>query len=255
MASARCRGVAGLEDAGADEDALGAELHHHRGVGRGGDAAGGEQHDRQLAELGDLAHQLERRLQLLGGDVQLVVGEGLEAADLGADLAHVRGGVGDVAGAGLALGADHGRALGDAAQRLAQVGGAADERDGELPLVDVVGVVGRGQHLGLVDVVDAEALQHLRLDEVADARLRHDRDRDGLDDAVDQVGIAHAGHAALGADIGGHALERHDGDGAGVLGDLGLLGVDDVHDDAALEHLGHAALDAGGADGGLVVAH
>ena len=38
--------VAGLEDARADEHALGAELHHHRGVGRGGDAAGGEQHDR-----------------------------------------------------------------------------------------------------------------------------------------------------------------------------------------------------------------
>ena len=46
-----------------------------------------------------------------------------------------------------------------------------------------------------------------------------------------------------GADVGGHALERHDGDRAGVLGDLGLLGVDDVHDDAALEHLGEARLD------------
>ena len=44
----------------------------------------------------------------------------------------------------------------------------------------------------------------------------------------------------------GHALERHDGDGAGVLGDLRLLGVDDVHDDAALEHLGEADLDAEG---------
>ena len=51
----------------------------------------------------------------------------------------------------------------------------------------------------------------------------------------------------------GHPLEGHDGDGAGVLGDLGLLGGDDVHDDAALEHLGHAALDAGraGARGGV----
>ena len=38
--------------------------------------------------------------------------------------------------------------------------------------------------------------------------------------AVDQVGVAHARDAALGADVGGHALERHDGDGAGVLGDL-----------------------------------
>ena len=28
------------------------------------------------------------------------------------------------------------------------------------------------------------------------------------------------GDAALRADVGGHALERHDGDGAGILGDL-----------------------------------
>ena len=65
--------------------------------------------------------------------------------------------------------------------------------------------------------------------------------------AVDHVRVAHPGDAALGADVGGHALERHHGDGAGVLGDLGLLGGDDVHDHAALEHLGHPALDAGGA--------
>ena len=154
------------------------------------------------------------------------------------------GGVGDVAGAGLALRADHGRALVDAAQGLTEVGRAADEGDGELPLVDVVGVVGRGQDLGLVDVVDAEGLQDLGLDEVADAGLGHDRDGDRRDDAVDHVGVAHAGHAALGADVGGDALQRHDGDGAGILGDPGLLGGDDVHDDAALEHLGHAALDA-----------
>ena len=52
----------------------------------------------------------------------------------------------------------------------------------------------------------------------------------------------------------GHPLQRHDGDGAGVLGDLGLLGGDDVHDDAALELLGHAALDAvgAGADGAVL---
>ena len=39
-------GVLGLEDARAHEHALGAQAHHQRGVGRGGDAAGGEQHDR-----------------------------------------------------------------------------------------------------------------------------------------------------------------------------------------------------------------
>ena len=77
---------------------------------------------------------------------------------------------------------------------------------------------------------------------------------------VDHVRVAHPGHAALGPDVGRDALQRHDRDRAGVLGDLGLLRGDDVHDHAALEHVGHAALDAlgpalrtgvGGAAGGF----
>ena len=168
--------------------------------------------------------------------------ERLQAADLGADAAHVAHGLDDVAGARLALGADHRRALADPPQRLAEVGRAADERDLERPLVDVVGLVGRREDLGLVDVVDLERLEHLGLGEVADPRLRHDRDRHGLLDAADQQRVGHARDAAVAADVGGDALERHDGGGAGVLGDLRLLGVDDVHDDAALQHLGQAGL-------------
>ena len=129
-------------------------------------------------------------------------------------------------------------------QRLAQVAAAADERDGELPLVDVVLLVGRRQHLALVDVVDLERLEDLRLDEVADPRLRHHRDRHGLLDLDDLVRVGHARDAALGADVGRDALERHHRDRAGVLGDPRLLGVGDVHDHPALEHLGEAALDA-----------
>ena len=34
------------------------------------------------------------------------------------------------------------------------------------------------------------------------------------------------------ADVGRHALERHHRDGAGVLGDPGLVGGGDVHDHA-----------------------
>ena len=83
----------------------------------------------------------------------------------------------DVAGAGLALGPDHRRALVDPAERLAEVPAAAHERHLEGVLVDVVRLVGGGQDLGLVDVVDAERLEHLGLDEVADAGLGHDRDR------------------------------------------------------------------------------
>ena len=127
-----------------------------------------------------------------------------------------------------------------------EVGGAADERDGERPLVDVVGLVGRGEHLALVDVVDAERLEDLRLGEVADAALGHDRDRDRGLDALDHRRVAHAGDAAVAADVGGHPLERHHRDRAGVLGDPGLLGGDDVHDDAAPQHLGEAPLDPRG---------
>ena len=114
---------------------------------------------------------------------------------------------------------------------------------GELPLVDVMLEIGRRQHLGLVDVVDLERLEDLRLGEMADAALRHHGDGHRLLDALDHVRVGHPGDTAVPADVGRHALERHDGARAGLLRDLRLLGVDDVHDHAALEHLGEAALD------------
>ena len=153
-------GVVALEDARADEHGLGAELHdearrrpawrcHRRRTAAPGSVPG----------LGDLLHERERGLQLLG-PVEQLGGVGLgDLADVAEDRAQVADGLDDVAGAGLALRADHARALGDAPQRLAEVGGAAHERHGEGPLVDVVGLVGRGEHLGLVDVVDAERLR------------------------------------------------------------------------------------------------
>ena len=143
---------------------------------------------------------------------------------------------------GLALRADHARALGDAAQRLAEVRRAAHERHGEGPLVDVVLAVGRREHLGLVDVVDAERLEDLGLGEVPDPALGHDGDRDRGLDALDHRRVAHAGDPAVATDVGGDPLERHHGDRAGVLGDPGLLGCDHVHDHAAPQHLGQAAL-------------
>ena len=109
-------------------------------------------------------------------------------------------------------------------------------------LVDVVDLVGRREDFRLVDVVDAQRLEHLRLDEVADARLGHHRDGHRVHDPDDHRRVAHARDAAGGANVGRHALERHHGDGTGILGDLCLLGRDDVHDHAALEHLGQALL-------------
>ena len=138
---------------------LGAELHHEGGVGGSGDSAGGEVGDGELAGLGDHADELVGRAVDLGGVVELFVAEDGEGLDLADDLAHVLDGVDDVAGAGLALGADHGCAFGDAAEGFAEVAGSADEGRGEGVLVDVVDLVGGGEDLGLVDEVDAERLQ------------------------------------------------------------------------------------------------
>lgn len=77
-------------------------------------------------------------------------------------------------------------------------------------------------------------------------------DGDGSDDLLDELGVRHAGDAAFGADHGGYALERHDGDGPGLFGDASLLDVHDVHDDSTFEHLCQAGLEAEG--GGSEVA-
>ena len=107
----------------------------------------------------------------------------------------------------------------------------------------MVGVVGRREHFGLVDVVDVDGLEDLCLGEVPDAAFRHDGDGNGRLDALDHGRVAHAGHAAGRADVGGDALERHNGRGSGGLGDAGLLGGGDVHDDAAFQHLGELAVE------------
>jgi hypothetical protein len=109
-------------------------------------------------------------------------------------------------GARLALGPDHGGPFPEAAQRLAQVATAAHEGHGEGVLVDVVLLIGRGQDLRLVDVIDSHGLQDLGLDEVADPALGHDRDGHRLLDPLDHGGVRHAGHPAGRPDVRGHPL-------------------------------------------------
>src|SRR5437660_5367918 len=233
-------GIARLENSGSDEDRFRAELHHERRVGGCRDAARGEVRHRQLAGLRDPAHEVVRRAERLRLGHQLFGAQRGQAPHAGDDGAHVADGLDDVAGAGLALGADHRRALTDPPEGLAEIATAAHEGNAERELVDVEVLVGGCQHLGLVDVVDRERFEDLRLHEMADAGLRHHRDRHRLLDLLDLLHRGHPRDPAVPADVGGHALERHDGRGAGVLGDLRLLGVGDVHDDPALEHLGEA---------------
>ena len=92
---------------------------------------------------------------LLGGGVEFFVAQHGEGLHLLHDLPHVLDGVDHVAGSGFTLGANHGRAFGDAAQGFAQVARSADKRGGEGVLVDVVQLIGRREHFALVDEVDA----------------------------------------------------------------------------------------------------
>src|SRR6185503_18072450 len=210
--------------------------------GRRGHTAGGEVRHRQLAGGGHGAYQFERCAERFCLGHQLVRGERREPLHVRDHGAHVAHGLDHVAGAGLALGADHRRALADAAECFAQVAAAAHERHPEVVLPDVVRLVGGRQHLGLVNEVDLERLQDLRLDDVPDPALRHDRDVDRLLDLLDHRRVAHARHAAVLADLRRDALERHHRGGARLLRDLGLLGVHHVHDHAALQHLGETHL-------------
>src|SRR3954451_17187176 len=150
-----------LEDPGADEDAFRAELHDERRVRRGGDPAGDEVDDRELPVGRDLLDEVGWSLQLLRGDEQLVLAHALELPNLPEDVPELADGFDDVAGSGFALRPHHRGALVDPAERLAEVPAAADERDLERVLVDVVRLVGRGEDLGFVDVVDAERLEDL----------------------------------------------------------------------------------------------
>ena len=184
----------------------------------------------------------------------LVLAHRLELADLREDGARVADGVHHVARPRVALEADHRRALGDAAERLAQVLrgeggeggvstgggvkgsgagggaggdrhlGAAHERDVERALVDVVGLVGGGEDLRLVDAVDLERLEHLALVEVADARLGHHGDRARLHHVDDHVrvwgkggrrGRGEDGERGRGGGGGGGGRGRGGGKGGG----------------------------------------
>ena len=188
---------------------------------RGGDAAGGEQDDGEAATPSDLGDQLVRCLQLFRGDQS-----SSSASEVGrrisARIVHMGDGVGGIAGAGLALGSNHGGALGEAPQCLTEVGGAAHERDGELPLVDVVGVVGGREHLGFVDVVDDRAPAACASTKCPMRALA----MTGMETAAMMPSIMSRSlirETPPCTRMSADPLQRHDGDCAGVLGDARLL--------------------------------
>lgn len=249
--------VARLEDAAADKDTVATELHHEGSVSGGSNTASGEVDNGQATELGSLAQKLSVDLELAGhftdADDAPLGESSLGLSNLLVDRLHVANGLDDIASPGFTLGPDHGSALGNAAQGLAQIAAATDKGRVEVALLNVALVIGGGQNFTLVNVVDAESLEDLALNKVADAGLGHDGNGDGGLDLLDDSRVRHAGNAAVLSDIGGDTLEGHDGASTGFLSDTGLRGVGHVHDDTALEHLSETGLDGKGGLGSSAI--
>src|SRR5699024_6404163 len=174
---------------------------------------------------------------------ELVFVQAAQAVDVTTDGAQVTHSFGDIAGAGLTLGANHCGTFGDTTKRLTQVGSTTDERYVELPFVDVVGVVRWAEHLRFIDEIHAESFQYLRFNEVADARFCHHWNGNRVDDTFDQVGVAHARHATLCTNISWHALQGHDSSCAGCFSNAGLFRGHHIHNHPALEGICNTALD------------
>ena len=77
------------ENSGANENSLGSQLAHQRGIRRSGDATRGEIWHRQLPGFRYLANQIERRSEFLGLGHQFVIAHGGQALHLAHDGAHV----------------------------------------------------------------------------------------------------------------------------------------------------------------------
>ena len=87
-------------------------------------------------------NQAKGRLEALGPLEQFGRISLSDLADVAIDRAQVTNGFNDIAGASLTLGTNQACAFADTTQRFAQVGGAADKRHREGPLVDVMRLIG-----------------------------------------------------------------------------------------------------------------
>ena len=126
---ARVAGSSDLKIPEPTKTRLGAELHHQRGVGRRRDAAGAEQRRPAACRPGRRRGRGRAAPAAPWRRSNSSASSSVPRRRISPrDRAQVADGLDDVAGAGLALGADHRRALADAPQRLAEVRRAAHER-------------------------------------------------------------------------------------------------------------------------------
>ena len=140
----------------------------------------------------------------------------------------------DIAGSRFTFGTDHGCALIDPAECLTEIFCTADKGYFKIAFIDMVDIIRGGENLTLVDVVDFDGFEHLRLYKVANAAFCHNRDGNGLLDAADHFRITHTGNAAGCTDVCRNPLQCHNGTGTSFLCNMCLLRSGNIHDDAAL---------------------
>lgn len=118
-----------------------------------------------------------------------------EGVDLTHDEADIADNLNDIASAGLTLGVYHGGTLADMVKGLIEVMTVIDEGNTEVVLIDVIFIIGRGENLGLIDVVNTDGLKNEGYDKVANVSLSHDWNGDGalnlLDEAWDRTSGRH----------------------------------------------------------------
>ena len=159
----------------------------------------------------DIQNQIIRYLERFCCFIKLVLPHGGQLLDFTVHFPDMADCLDDIAGSGFALGTDHGSPLVDPAQCLAQIFGTADKGYAEIPLIDMVDIIGRGKNFALINVVDLDGFQNLCIHKLPDPAFCHYGNGNGLLDSTDHLRIAYTGNAAGCTDVCGDPLQCHNG--------------------------------------------
>mmetsp|Transcript_2980 Transcript_2980/g.6762 ORF Transcript_2980/g.6762 Transcript_2980/m.6762 type:complete len:274 (+) Transcript_2980:275-1096(+) len=235
-------GVLRLEDSTANKHTVDTKLHAQSSICGGGDPASCEIHNRQSAELLDFLHQIYRSIYVLGKCEYFSVVEVHELLNLPLHSSNVFNSSQHISCSSFAFGTNHRSAFRNSSQSLPQIAAAADKRNLEWILVDVVFFVCNRQHFGFVNVIDFDCFKNLRLDKMTNAALGHYRNRHRLLDGFDHLGVGHSRYSAILSDVSRNFLKRHHSAGARFFSDASLLRVHHIHDYTTFQHLREALL-------------
>mmetsp|Transcript_27639 Transcript_27639/g.43875 ORF Transcript_27639/g.43875 Transcript_27639/m.43875 type:complete len:365 (-) Transcript_27639:21-1115(-) len=239
------------EDTRTNKNPIHSELHHKSSVSGRCNPPSREICNREAAHFFCFFDEIIGCPNLLGVREQLIFVHRTNQLDLTLYATRMTDGLNDISGSSLTLSADHGSTFLDAAKSLSKVARPANKGSCELVFVNVMILVRWGKNLALINEVNVNRLQNLRLDKVPNTHLRHHRNLHSLLDFYDHLRAAHSRHASMLTDFRRNALQGHHSTGTCVFCDACLLGVHHVHDDAAFEHLGEAVFYLPGA--GLLV--